>query len=152
VVAYALAGNVLVDLVNEPWEGTRRVERLLEGRYANDGEISAVAASAILIRSSTAMLSTRMSFGMKFSRWRRGVRMGHHLHLHPEPPYFESFSRSLDQVVDIINARPWQCLEMVTTDHISPAGAIKASSSAGVYPRVWVAVRTSAAPAAVIIM
>jgi len=45
VVAYALAGNVLVDLVNEPWEGTRREERLLEGDMANDGEISAVAAS-----------------------------------------------------------------------------------------------------------
>jgi len=49
-----------------------------------------------------------------------------------EPPYFESFSRSPDQVVDIINARPLAMFE-ITTDHISPAGAIKASSSAGVY-------------------
>jgi len=71
--------------------------------------------------------------------------MGHHLHLHPEPPYFESFSRSPDQVVDIISPTLAMFGDSVTTDHISPAGAIKASSSAGVYLRVWVAVGTSTA-------
>ena len=51
-----------------------------------------------------------------------------------EPPYFEGFTTQPEKVVDIIDARPLAIFgDSVTTDHISPAGAIKKSSSAGVY-------------------
>jgi len=69
VVAYALAGNVLVDLVKQaPRKGFGGKERLLKGDILTLEEINAVATSALTntYQSSTAMLSTRMSFGMKF--------------------------------------------------------------------------------------
>jgi aconitate hydratase len=51
-----------------------------------------------------------------------------------EPPYFEGFSSALGPLQDIKGARPLAIFgDSVTTDHISPAGAIKASSPAGLY-------------------
>ncbi|HEX2915270.1 MAG TPA: aconitate hydratase [Chloroflexia bacterium] len=51
-----------------------------------------------------------------------------------EPPYFEKFSISTDTVCDIKNARALAIFgDSITTDHISPAGAIKKTSPAGVY-------------------
>ncbi|PWT90795.1 MAG: aconitate hydratase [Blastocatellia bacterium] len=51
-----------------------------------------------------------------------------------EPPYFEGFSSALMSLSDIAGARPMAIFgDSVTTDHISPAGAIKASSPAGLY-------------------
>jgi aconitate hydratase len=51
-----------------------------------------------------------------------------------EPPYFEHFTSGLDPVLDIKGARPLAIFgDSVTTDHISPAGAIKPSSPAGLY-------------------
>ncbi|QOK24115.1 aconitate hydratase [Janibacter indicus] len=51
-----------------------------------------------------------------------------------KPPYFEGMKMDLDAVEDITGARVLAKLgDSVTTDHISPAGAIKADSPAGVY-------------------
>ncbi|KRE36880.1 aconitate hydratase [Janibacter sp. Soil728] len=51
-----------------------------------------------------------------------------------KPPYFDGMKMELDQVEDISGARVLALLgDSVTTDHISPAGAIKADSPAGVY-------------------
>ncbi|WP_114203695.1 aconitate hydratase [Janibacter anophelis] len=51
-----------------------------------------------------------------------------------KPPYFEGMTMELDEVQDISGARVLALLgDSVTTDHISPAGAIKADSPAGVY-------------------
>ena len=51
-----------------------------------------------------------------------------------EPPYFDGFSSALVKMADIRGARPLAIFgDSVTTDHISPAGAIKASSPAGLY-------------------
>ena len=51
-----------------------------------------------------------------------------------EPPYFEDFHSSLSPVSDVKGARPLAIFgDSVTTDHISPAGAIKPSSPAGLY-------------------
>jgi aconitate hydratase len=50
------------------------------------------------------------------------------------PPYFEGMSRQPSAVTDISGARVLAVLgDSVTTDHISPAGAIKADSPAGAY-------------------
>ncbi|MFP3875012.1 MAG: aconitate hydratase AcnA [Thiohalophilus sp.] len=50
------------------------------------------------------------------------------------PPYFEGMTRELTPVGDIRGARLLALLgDSVTTDHISPAGAIKADSPAGEY-------------------
>ncbi|HEX6042839.1 MAG TPA: aconitate hydratase [Pyrinomonadaceae bacterium] len=51
-----------------------------------------------------------------------------------EPPYFEGFSSALESLSDVRSARALAIFgDSVTTDHISPAGAIKASSPAGLY-------------------
>ncbi|HJQ68806.1 MAG TPA: aconitate hydratase [Blastocatellia bacterium] len=51
-----------------------------------------------------------------------------------EPPYFERFSMDAGRFCDIKGARPLAIFgDSVTTDHISPAGAIKPSAPAGLY-------------------
>src|SRR6266550_647404 len=51
-----------------------------------------------------------------------------------EPPFFEGFGAEVGEMEDLFNARPLAIFgDSVTTDHISPAGAIKATSPAGVY-------------------
>ncbi len=51
-----------------------------------------------------------------------------------EPPYFENFSNAVGEWRDVFGARPLAIFgDSVTTDHISPAGAIKSSSPAGLY-------------------
>jgi aconitate hydratase len=51
-----------------------------------------------------------------------------------EPPYFDGFSSLLEPLSDVKAARALAIFgDSVTTDHISPAGAIKPSSPAGLY-------------------
>lgn len=51
-----------------------------------------------------------------------------------EPPFFEDFSMATGKFSDVKNARALAIFgDSVTTDHISPAGAIKANSPAGKY-------------------
>ena len=50
------------------------------------------------------------------------------------PPYFEGMEMTPAPITDIIDAKPLAILgDSVTTDHISPAGAIKEESPAGAY-------------------
>ncbi len=51
-----------------------------------------------------------------------------------EPPFFEKFSVQPENLSDVFGARPLAVFgDSVTTDHISPAGAIKKTSPAGLY-------------------
>ncbi|MEY2506492.1 MAG: aconitate hydratase, partial [Verrucomicrobiota bacterium] len=51
-----------------------------------------------------------------------------------KPPFFENFSMDAGKIEEIRGARPLGIFgDSVTTDHISPAGAIKPSSPAGQY-------------------
>jgi aconitate hydratase len=51
-----------------------------------------------------------------------------------EPPYFENFSNDVGEFQNVLSARPLAIFgDSVTTDHISPAGAIKPNSPAGLY-------------------
>jgi aconitate hydratase len=50
------------------------------------------------------------------------------------PPYFEGMTMTPAPVQDIIDAKPLAILgDSITTDHISPAGSIKADSPAGIF-------------------
>ena len=50
------------------------------------------------------------------------------------PPYFEGMTKEPKPVTDIVNARILGLfLDSITTDHISPAGNIRAASPAGKY-------------------
>ena len=65
---------------------------------------------------------------------RRPHGLGRRLHLRPPPPYFDGLSPERPALTDIEGARVLALLgDSVTTDHISPAGAIKAEGPAGRY-------------------
>lgn len=50
------------------------------------------------------------------------------------PPYFDGMSMTPAPVTDIVDAKPLAILgDSITTDHISPAGSIKADSPAGIF-------------------
>jgi aconitate hydratase len=139
VVAYALAGRMDIDLVNEP---------LGEDRDGNDVFLHDIWPSADEIQE----MISRAVQGEMFSRtyadvftgdetWRElPVPSGDLFAWAPEstytrrPPYFDGMPREPGRVEDIVGAR---CLvrvgDSVTTDHISPAGAIKPDSPAGKY-------------------
>ncbi len=139
VVAYALAGSVLVDLVNEPLGTDKEGKNVyLKEIWPTLDEISAIAAAAFDPETYQKLYS---NVEYKNELWNEIPQVGGEVYewdinstYIQEPPYFESFSRSPEKVVDIIDARPLAIFgDSVTTDHISPAGAIKRNSSAGVY-------------------
>src|SRR5438128_3953243 len=75
------------------------------------------------------------------ARWREiAVAAGHTYRCPPEstyiqtPPYFTGMTMQASALEDIVNARPLAIFgDSITTDHISPAGAIKPDSPAGRY-------------------
>src|SRR5207253_6605304 len=139
VVAYALAGGVDLDLLNEP---------LGQDRDGNDVYLRERWPTAEEIQTTI----TESVRGEMFSRtyadvftgddaWRElPIPEGDLFAWDPEstyvrnPPYFDGMSPEPGAVADIRGAR---CLVMVgdsvTTDHISPAGAIRPDSPAGKY-------------------
>jgi len=139
VVAYAIAGSMLVDLLNEPLGRDKEGKDVyLKEIWPTLEEINAHIASALNPDTYHSLYS---GVEHKNQLWNEIRPVGGEVYewditstYIQEPPYFEGFDMSPQQVVDIINARPLAIFgDSVTTDHISPAGAIKASSSAGAY-------------------
>ncbi|MFD1325146.1 aconitate hydratase [Micromonospora sonneratiae] len=139
VVAYALAGTMDIDLANEPIGYDSQGEPVfLREIWPSSAEIQDVMASAI----------GASGFGAAYSdvfagdeRWQSlptptgdtFAWAGESTYVR-KPPYFEGMARDPQPVVDISGARVLAKLgDSVTTDHISPAGAIKADSPAGKY-------------------
>ena len=139
VVAYALAGSMLVDLVNEPLGKDKEGKNVyLKEIWPTMEEIRSVAASDFDPDTYQRLYS---DVEHKNELWNEILSSGGEVYewdiastYIQEPPYFEGFTMQPEKVVDIIDARPLAIFgDSVTTDHISPAGAIKKSSSAGVY-------------------
>src|SRR4051794_24122281 len=138
VVAYALAGRMDIDLLNEPLgEGTDGPV-FLRDIWPSAQEIDETIASSI----DGDMF--RRTYGDVFTgddRWRDlETPTGDLFAWDAEstyvrlPPYFEAMSREPGTVEDILGARVLVSLgDSVTTDHISPAGAIRPDSPAGGY-------------------
>ena len=139
VVAYALAGRMDVDLVNEPLgAGADGEDVYLRDIWPSSAEVEAAIAASIdgdMFRRTYADVFTGDE------RWRRlPVPEGDLFAWDPDstyvrrPPYFEGMTVEPGRVEDVSGAR---CLVMlgdsVTTDHISPAGSIKLDSPAGRY-------------------
>jgi aconitate hydratase len=139
VVAYALAGTMDIDLVNEPLgtdSGGSPV--FLADIWPSPGEVADVVASAV-----AAEMFTR-DYADVFTgddQWRAlqipsedTFEWSSDSTYVKRPPYFDGMALSPDPVRDIHGARVLAKLgDSVTTDHISPAGAIKTSSPAGEY-------------------
>ncbi|MET7749263.1 aconitate hydratase [Micromonospora sp. NPDC005367] len=139
VVAYALAGTMDIDLANEPiGEDSSGEPVYLREIWPNSAEIQDVIASAI---GATGFSSAYSDVFAGDERWQSLPTptgdtfswSGDSTYVR-KPPYFEGMEREPKAVVDITGARVLAKLgDSVTTDHISPAGSIKADSPAGKY-------------------
>jgi aconitate hydratase len=139
VVAYALAGTMDIDLINEPiGTGSPGQAVYLRDLWPSPAEVQSVVDSAV-----AAEMFTR-DYADVFAgdeRWQElDVPGGDTFAWDPDstyvrhPPYFEGMGTSPSPVTDIHGARVLAVLgDSVTTDHISPAGAIKTDSPAGQY-------------------
>ena len=139
VVAYALAGWITTDLTREPLGDDRHgVPVYLKDIWPTEQEIQDV-----LLRSVTADMFRR-TYAQVFEgdeRWRRlavpeGSRFawdGSSTYIR-KPTFLEGMTMASAAPADITGARVLALLgDSVTTDHISPAGSIKADSPAGRY-------------------
>jgi aconitate hydratase len=139
VVAYALAGTMDIDLTSEPL-GTGKSGHpvYLSDLWPSQREV------ADIVQSSVAAEMFTRDYADVFTgddRWRDlDVPPGETFAWEPDstyvrrPPYFDGMSREPEPVTDIHGARVLAKLgDSVTTDHISPAGAIKTDSPAGEY-------------------
>jgi aconitate hydratase len=139
VVAYALAGSMDADIVNDPIgqdpEGNDVYLRDLWPSGQEVGETIERAVRSEMFRSSYADVfegderwnSLIVPTGDRFA-WDEESTYVH------RPPYFDGMPAEPAPVTDIEDARVLALLgDSVTTDHISPAGAIKADGPAGLY-------------------
>ncbi|MGC4854855.1 aconitate hydratase [Micromonospora sp. DT4] len=139
VVAYALAGTMDIDLANEPiGEDSDGNPVYLREIWPNSAEIQDVIAQAI---GATGFSAAYADVFAGDERWQSlPTPTGDTFAWDSDstyvrkPPYFEGMQQEPSPVVDISGARVLAKLgDSVTTDHISPAGAIKADSPAGTY-------------------
>ena len=141
VVAYALAGTMSLDLTTEPLgEGKNGKPVYLKDIWPTTAEIAALQRKHVTNK----MFATRYADVFKGDKAWQGIKVsggqtygwdvGSTYVQHP--PYFEGLSMDPTPVTDIVEARILSVFgDSITTDHISPAGSIKASSPAGVYLR-----------------
>jgi aconitate hydratase len=139
VVAYSLAGRMDVDLLNEPLgQGSDGEDVFLHDLWPSPEDVQSVVEDSL----QTEMFSR--TYGSVFDgdeRWTGLEIPSGDLYAWDDrstyvrrPPYFDDMPREPGTVEDVLGAR---CLVMVgdsvTTDHISPAGAIRPDSPAGKY-------------------
>jgi aconitate hydratase len=139
VVAYALAGTVDIDLTREPiGAGRGGAPVYLRDLWPTGEEIAAAVASAVDARffaeeyegieGSNETWNAIPATGSPVYPW-----TGESTYIQ-EPPYFVDLAREPGPIAPIEGARVLALLgDSVTTDHISPAGAIPAESAAGRY-------------------
>lgn len=139
VVAFALAGRVDLDISSEPLgTGKNGEDVYLRDIWPNTREISDLIREAFDPETYRRLYC---DFEEKNPHWNEIPTTTGNVYQWElestyirEPPYFENFSNTLGSLTDIKGARPLAIFgDSVTTDHISPAGAIKASSPAGLY-------------------
>ena len=140
VVAYAIAGNMTVDLMTEPvGKGKNGKDIFLGDIWPTSDEVNALlkyALDADAFRKNYAELTKTGDLWSKIEGeagqvydWPKSTYIA-------EPPFFgKDFSMTpADSIPAVKGARPLGIFgDSVTTDHISPAGSIKESSPAGVW-------------------
>ena len=139
VVAYALAGSVLINLISDPIGiDTDGNEVFLKDIWPSNSEIR----NAVEKNVSPEMFKKQYSNALDGPKeWQKiNTSTGDLYNWNSsstyvqKPPFFDNQSNDDKEIKPIENARPLLLLgNSVTTDHISPAGAIKVDSPAGNY-------------------
>ncbi|HEX8072453.1 MAG TPA: aconitate hydratase AcnA [Pyrinomonadaceae bacterium] len=139
VVAFALAGRVNIDLTSEPLgQDETGADVYLKDIWPTLDEIAALLGTATDPDTYRRLYS---DFTEQNPLWNEIPSVTGEVYAWDEtstyiqePPYFEKFSMEPGQFCDIRGMRPLAIFgDSVTTDHISPAGAIKMKSPAGRY-------------------
>jgi aconitate hydratase len=139
VVAYALAGRMDIDLQKEPlghdaegnpvylrdvWPTQKEIREAVQ-QAVDAGQFEKVYQSVFGGDEHWTHLDVPEG---ELYQWEPGSTYVKH------PPYFENMARTPGTAADVRNARVLAVLgDSITTDHISPAGSIKADSPAGRY-------------------
>ena len=139
VVAYALAGNLKVDLFNEPLGHDKKGKPVfLKDIWPSNKEISDTVKKCVttgqfkkqyadVFTGDTNWRKMKTGKGLTYT-WDNDSTYVQH------PPYFEGMPTDPRPITDIKGARPLAILgDSITTDHISPAGSIKKDGPAGQY-------------------
>jgi len=139
VVAYALAGTVNIDLSKDSLGvSSEGKEIFLKDIWPTNEEINSIVRQHV----SAEMFSQQYSNALLGPKeWQNIQTSEGNLYQWKEestyvqkPPFFDTISEDEKEIQNIDNARPLLLLgNSVTTDHISPAGAIKQDSPAGDY-------------------
>jgi len=139
VVAYALKGTVRSDMVNEPiGKGSNGEPVFLKDIWPTNAEIRTLIDAHV----HSDMFRNRYADVYRGDeRWRTIEITGGDTYSWPalstyiqNPPYFVGMTMDAAALTDIDRARPLAIFgDSITTDHISPAGAIKPDSPAGRY-------------------
>ena len=139
VVAFALAGRVNIDLTQEPLgQSSDGQDVFLKDIWPTSQEVAETMWAATDAETYRRLYA---DFTAENPLWNEiPARAGNvyewdtaSTYIQP-PPFFESFSMASGAAHDITGARALGIFgDSVTTDHISPAGSIKASSPAGLY-------------------
>ncbi|CAN7500707.1 aconitate hydratase AcnA [Phenylobacterium sp. LjRoot225] len=141
VVAYALAGSMQIDLVNEPLGVGKDGEPVfLKDIWPTSEEVATLQRKHVTNK----MFATRYADVFKGDKNWQGIKVaGGQTYAWDmgstyvqNPPYFQDMQMEPAAVTDIVEARVLGVFgDSITTDHISPAGSIKSTSPAGVYLR-----------------
>ena len=139
VVAFALAGRVHIDLSREPLGKDKNGnETFLRDLWPTLSEIRATMQSALAPETFRKLYR---DFANQNPKWNeipsstgdvyQWDEKSDYIH---EPPFFQNFSMEPGHIMEIRGARALGIFgDSITTDHISPAGAIKETSPAGKY-------------------
>ncbi len=139
VVAFALAGRINLDLANDSIAKDKNGKDVyLKEIWPSLGEIRDAMQSALKPEVFQKLYRDFADQNPKWNDIQSSVgevyewdEKSDYIH---DPPFFENFSMETGHIADIRDARPLGIFgDSVTTDHISPAGAIKPSSPAGKY-------------------
>ena len=139
VVAFALAGRVNINLETEPLGvGSDGQPVYLRDLWPSLEEIAQAMQSAL---SPKVFRKLYTDFADQNPKWNEIPAVAgdvyewdEHSDYIQEPPFFADFGKGASTISEIRGTRPLGIFgDSVTTDHISPAGAIKASSPAGRY-------------------
>jgi aconitate hydratase len=139
VVAYALAGTIRSDITETPFgKKADGSDILLADIWPTNAEVASLVQSAV----TPAMFRSRYGDVFKGDKHWQAIRLtgGDTYKWNPSstyvqnPPYFEGMTMTPAPVTDIVGAKALALLgDSITTDHISPAGSIKADSPGGKY-------------------
>ena len=139
VVAYAIAGNMNIDIMNDP---------IAQDAEGNDVYLRDIWPSNEEVQSTMDAAITDTMYADRYANvfhgtedWRAIKTVSSMTYDWDEgstyvqyPPFFEGMSMEAASQGDILGARPLAILaDSITTDHISPAGAIKRDSPAGLF-------------------